>query len=468
MTNRISQGPATQVDYQCDTNINNPSGAGGHMDARGVTYWRGDTNQYTLSPGSQLNIQFTCTQPRCYQTTDNCNVFFRTYVLYNPNNDVDVTLHWMLNNNDFSYHNIPGTGHGNFQATDVGTSSNYNSNGQNTFSIINTSTTATVRVDNVQVIRVYGMCGLGCDCQGECVNSTECIGGAPCTSESYVNPSGDFVTRVDYPCNLDGNGTRGYTYYLDKYFTGTDDTQQNYSVIQPGDSLEWDFNWYWDSQHIYQNQEVALFNFNQILVYVDDDNQSQNDDIELDAFLNGSSVPFAKYYLSKKILYVNGAPTGLFPSFDLATLGSEYNDSGANYVQLKNMSDVRVQMSNGVNGDGVNIYRTYVTTGTSCQCCEIQCQTCYGGQSCFVCDACYIACQFCYACDTCYTACQSCYTCDACNSCNTGCEVACQSCQPCETCQPCEGCQTACYDCCYAYEICYGCEYVCYSCQSCY
>jgi hypothetical protein len=450
MTDYVSeQINVNHENYQCDGNTNNP--AAQHMDARGVTNWLGDTAQHTISHGDYWEINFTCTQPRCLATPDACNVFFRTYVSSNPYNE-DVKIHWYLNGHDWqqqSISGVTGSDHGNYQAVDVGNKTvedagEYFNVGKNTFKIVNETDHATVVVDNIKVIRIYSMCGLQCDCIGLCDDTEACIAGTDCKSEGYPQPIVNFVTPVDYPCNLDGYGTRGFTYHLDPYFKDW--------VLSHGDSFRWDFDFYEDSQGIYQEQQVCLFNFNQIWLL--SDNTSNNSDVELQAFLNGASEPFTKYHLSNRL------PTqyrGIFPSFDLATL-SNYNDSGSNYVRLVNASDVDVQMSPG---DGINIYRTYVTdSAASCNCSSCQsCDICYFNQGCGVCNACYVGCEVCQPCEDCQ-ACQescqaACYiTCQpSCYMCQTACELGCLSCQSCYG--TCEFCNGTCEEC---MVTCQGCE----------
>jgi hypothetical protein len=359
-TTRISPGSTRtrKANYQCDRNLQNPDAQ--KLDARGVSYWRGDANQYTLYPGDYYEFKFTCTQPRCHESTDNCNLAFNAIVTDNsdPSEILETRLHLKLNSYDYADFYLPGTTthERNFQATDIGRNNYYYEIGENTLRFENPEgSSCTVQIDNIQVIRIYSMCCLYCDLLELCNDTTGCGLENSCKSESSISGQ-NFVSRVDHPCNLGENDTIGYTFYEDRYFTNPTQGEFDCSIIMPGDSLQWNFDFSDDSEYAYAEKAVTLFNFNQIYLDPADNNTSQNDDVELIAYLNGEE--FTRYYLSK----VKHSPSsGIFPTIDLAALSS-YNDSGSNSVKLTNNSDVRVKMSDGTNGDGINIYRTYYET----------------------------------------------------------------------------------------------------------
>jgi hypothetical protein len=482
-----------RVNYQCDQNTLDPYK---YMDNRGVTIW-GDTIgvSLTLNPGQTIPIQFTCTVPRCYSMADNCNVFFKAYS--DQTSGPKATLTYGLNSHTLNPSTclLSGNGESGWQAVELG---NYNlehypevwyyDNGRNTISFGNAGSN-TIKIDGLQIIRVYQMCSLYCDLHGQCDGSTICSGtvGVTCEQGTTTDSTGDFAQRHDYPCSYRACGTKSYSYAQDYTF--------GQKTISPGDCRAWVFDWTDYSQYNYSGSQYCLFNFNPV-----NGTSSNQSTMTLDAYINDEK--FSTYS------FIDYAYSAFSPSVNLNTVNS-YRDYGLNTVVLVNTSSGSIYM-----GDvAINIYRIYETNNictpcTSCQlACELcqECETgCYMGQGCWpcygFCMTCVTACELCesgydwgefcqsgftWPCevceDQCYTSCITCQPCEGCQACEyacQGCEITCEVCQPCENCQSgCLTCEPGCYDCqscyncepsCYDFQICYLCQENCYDCETCY
>lgn len=329
--------------YQCDLNPNDPNQ---HMDGRGVTYW-GYPNGVTfpsIPPQGQLDIRFTPTQPQCYQKPDNCNVYFKAHA--NSSSGDNVKL-WYYTNNPLRPQGsawggcwLSGSGNGGWQAVELVNGPDYDESISNIFTIYNSSTTTSVTIENLQIVRVYQMCCLGCDQQQLCNGISTCGTDYTCQAERNTNSTQDFATRIDYPCNMEKCGSRSYTFYRDTEFSGG-------TIPKNGGCFQWNFNWSQYSQYNYVGSEICLFNFNQVAIAP---GQNPNtSDLQLDAYVNGT--PFATYHISNEV------QGGFAPSFNLKNC-SAYNDNGYNEVKLVNNSNYDVVMLDYA----INIYRCYRTT----------------------------------------------------------------------------------------------------------
>ena len=329
------------VNYQCDSNTNDPYAV--HMDGRGVTYWGGypycnsnSTNNnsgatHTLSPAGQQgdtwDVQFTCTQPRCYQSQAVCNVFFNAYANSNSQTGfVTVAMYTNdLNKTKPGYMNLSRSGNKGWQAIDLANTQRLidNGNGTNHYVFVNQDPSISVTIANFQIMRAYTMCTLYCDELSLCNDTTQC--NSACKSAASTNNTGDYYGRIDYPCNLDvsavsgnwGNcGGRSATFYQDPEFSQ--------AIMQPGDCLQWNYDFTPYSQYNYVGPEVCLLNLNGVTSM--HGNGSYPNDLPLDLYVNG--VLCCTFHIS------DSQSGGFSPSYNLANC-SGYVDNGFNQILLK-------------------------------------------------------------------------------------------------------------------------------------
>lgn len=326
--------------WQCVSPATNDSVT--NYGARGVTYWGYPTGVYvTLQPSGQPNssytFSFTGTVPKCYSMKDNCNVTFNAYALQTCTNAPDISLATTLSSSSgqssATLHISRIANHNVWQGDDISQAVGYNDTDIMYYTIQNNSNVQ-VQIDNFRVQRIYSMCNLGLETSSGCGN---------CSNGSATGSGGNMdSTRVDYACNFEQCGKRGYSYTWSKTYMNQD--------ISAGDCRAWTFSWAGeDSSYNYQKGATCIFNINQLYATTD----STHDDLKLDVYLNGSLIKV--YYLSPK----NNNNGGIAPTLDLMDYTGIYNDSGSNTLKIVNdsVNDVSIHMTN----DGINIYRTYQT-----------------------------------------------------------------------------------------------------------
>jgi hypothetical protein len=466
-------------DYNCSPNST------GRKGGQGVTIWGPYQDIHlTANGGSSGLLTFTCTEPKCYNSKDFCNIKYTIHTESTSSNDVVGYVRFIHysgydeQNNSYQYSHESKQYHSKIaehdltESIDISQYDHYEDTGRMALEFVNNDPQIDIWIQGLQIVRGYMMTWL--DYQP-----------GNCPPEDEHSGIYDFTTRYDYPCSFDCCGGVSFTGYgCDNHYyvsgTGTIITRGNNNI----------YSWTWSNPPAYNNYVGpmhCIFNFNNVCLITDQGDFSQNvqaqtDDVPFLVKLNNSNWVY--YYQPKRNSNFDNPAHGI----DLAThtyLYQFYNDNpnGSNTLSLKIPStdpQVNFAFRDGATsidpGYGrVNVYRVYQTSsicGSPCQTCNTTCNTgceitCYGCDSCYgcqaacqffcvTCDACYGSCQgcqdpceaSCQGCDS-YVPCQSCDSCEGCYACNP-----CQGCQPCETCYSCASCYEDCYEACY--EGCYG------------
>jgi hypothetical protein len=350
MSQTHSDGYLFNINYQCDPD----NQASQNLGSRGITTWYDPDGPHTIVAGGTLALVFSGTNPNCYDIPDSCNLCFNAYVSSNLNSAADaVKVQFNINGTDHDQIFLPRNGYGAKdlfdQAYELCNTQLYYDVGPNTFKFINTSTLSSVVIQHIKIFRVYQMKNLYWD------NYNACAGYGGTYSDSTYN-SGLNPYRTDYPCCYEQcqSAVRSYSGQRDSTHRNsglpTDENENPY--LTRGSSFSWYFDWSTFSSYNYTGDVVCLFNFNA----AHPTSLSSHDFVQLDAYLNGNSVPFTSYYLGKNVV------DNLYPTYDLTQV-SGYNQTGANTITLKNSAsndDVGVTLPD----DAINIYRIYGTTAT--------------------------------------------------------------------------------------------------------
>jgi hypothetical protein len=241
-----------KTNYACDRNPNNPYR---YIDGRGVTYWGGypycglnSGRTYIIPAQGHVDIQFTCTVPRCHAKQDVCNLLFNANA-NNPNGE-QVRLDYYTNDPNLTTPGscfLSGTGNGGWQCIDLANTGRYNDDERNV-SIYNRSQAHSVTISNFQIQRVYVMGSTECDANGYCNDTNTCNDpNQPryiVKSGSNTDNSGDFFGRLDYPCNLQEHeidgiyfcGSRSYSFYQNPEL-------HNQTLPKNGGCFQWNIDW---------------------------------------------------------------------------------------------------------------------------------------------------------------------------------------------------------------------------------
>ena len=271
--------------YQCDSQSTLQDDG-----SQGITYWAyPDGTSYTISPQAPLNtvtITFTCTEPRCYEGKDWCNVHFKATP---KGSAMDNQLSFGVNNaytQNMYLSGVPDNGM--WQTYELANIPNeiYHDTGQNTIVLTNNSS-GTIEISGFKIIRSYFMKNLDCDAAPGC-----------CSDQVYHSLDGNLDPLIhDFPCNS--------TFCGRKSMSTTKDSV-SLSSIPGGGCAEWVFNWspkYTSPNYV--SGEIVLFNFNELAATQTDLYQT---DVTLSAYINGS--PLTTFYLSK----YGQTPHPAFPS----------------------------------------------------------------------------------------------------------------------------------------------------------
>jgi hypothetical protein len=226
-------------------------------------------------------------------------------------------------------------------AVELANSGYLDDNGPNTLKFENRDTEVSMSIALLEILQVYGMCGLTCD---NFPGSSDCSGcGAknpPCQSYSYTGYTGLDSTKSIHPCNK-SYGDRSFT----KFHTSSPCTiPYNNSC-----TLTWQ-NPSTPSAN-YVGSSKCLFNFNQCSLSTG----AAESDVTLDVYLNNSYI--GSQYLSNVLGH------RAFPSINLAQFGGSYRDNPGSLntlVVYNRSSNANVIVGPGTD-NGVDVYRVYRT-----------------------------------------------------------------------------------------------------------
>jgi|WetSurMetagenome_2_1015567.scaffolds.fasta_scaffold01645_5 hypothetical protein len=339
------------INYNCCESTGNESqGQGG----KAVTIW-GPADVY-LPPNTDVPLQFTCTQPKCYISKDSCNLTYTIQIDSSTANPDFGPINLWLNGEQMGdrFHSKI-QGHDITETIDLAPIESYKddaSNGPNILTFRNAhpglaGIGATLK--NLTIVRVYGMKGFDQEDVGQCANEVSTSG------------SSDFASRVDYPCNRENCGSR-----LSFSGFGKDDHVKMISLNEP-------VTWSWTNPQPtifrgtsnYLGPKSCLFNLNNIAI----DNESSTNDVPFTISINGS--PQVYFYHSKLNRHQGvGVDFATHP-----TLANYYHDTpgSTNTVTLtNNSSTTKLVLCDGTydgvacppacsTAGNINIYRIYFT-----------------------------------------------------------------------------------------------------------
>ncbi|MCL1976523.1 MAG: hypothetical protein FWG55_00185 [Candidatus Bathyarchaeota archaeon] len=318
---------------------------------KGVTYYKSTSNPY-LNPKGQANdswtVTWTGTRPRCYNNSPSvCNVSFD--VLINSNTAAnDVQVNYNLNNKS----QLGPIYHSRIQGHDITTIvdisqylNSYNDVGVNTLTFSNQSTVG-VWINNLRIMREYGMCYLPLDANNSCASGLS--GCSPGTT--YAATGSLDAGRNDCPCNYQARGGLSVTGFGSYRGAG--------SLVPYGSTLTWIFKnpgYHTGQTPNYVGPAVCFFNLNNVDIKA----TSPDNDVRFQFDLNGHSI--ASMYNSRVSGHTSGA------GIDLVKF-TYYNDApnATNTLQLSNKTPSTTLVLRDGEDVGqagrINIYRVYNVT----------------------------------------------------------------------------------------------------------
>jgi hypothetical protein len=309
---------------------------------KGVTLWGtgASINTYLAPYGGTGSVSFTGTHPKGYISQNACNVTWDILTSSSSGSN-DVHIGCGLNGNSISERiHSKVQGHDITETIDLSPIPWYDDDGYNWITFTN-NTDVGVWINNLRIIRVYGMCNLG---DASCYNQHP---------EQATGSDGSLDwTREDYPCLYERAGVR----YSFTKFGGPGSSQGQY--IDSGQSKSWTFvNPPSTTLSNYVSSYSCLFNFNNVQMEGD----SSGYDAQYTVSLNTHNI--ATYYQSRIRKLTQAA------SVDLAK-SPYYNDApnAINTVTLTNNSAVRLMLLDGIEeGEPgrIDIYRVYRTANNS-------------------------------------------------------------------------------------------------------
>lgn len=343
------------------TGINDCSNAGVSYGGAGCTYYANTFNPYLANQNSAYTVSWTGTQPRCYVMQNNiksCNLSFDLAIASNTAaNDVGVQCVMNNNCNMGTFYHSRIQGHDITDIVDLtqytmsGGAKSFNDSGANTLVFTNLSTVG-VYIDNLRIMRQYGMCYLPCDQGG---TASTCYKGQNCNAQEQCSP---------------GTVTYGGTGSLD---AGRNDTPCNYEsahcmsmtsagTLIPANSSVWVGNpvsWTLTNPGYnagqapnYAGPAICFFNLNNVSISP----ASANNDVAFQFNLNGPSNSIATYYNSRVPGHNSAA------GIDLVKYPQYYNDAplATNTLKLSlyDSSTTLYLIDTG----GINVYRVYNVT----------------------------------------------------------------------------------------------------------
>jgi hypothetical protein len=321
---------------------------------KGVTLWGTSDNQdFHLNPDEEFAVNFTLSQPKCYTSEHACCVSWDLLIDNDETTDDHVLVSYSLNGdspNTSKHSKIKG--HDITEIVDVSQRPSFDQ-GINTLRFTNLSTVG-VWINNLRVIREYGMCSLSCQQSNPCTGSPCAGSDADCLPEVTRTPDGSFDnTREDYPCNNLNCGGYSTTKF------GPDASKGG--IISPGSYFEWAFINPPSQTSNYVGSYACFFNLNNIdwIAYPRSLNAGQND-VQFSLSVNGS--PSVSMYLSK----VQG--DNVSAGVDLAHIFAGYyydTPNAVNVIRLTNNdSNVSLRLNDGsdeYDGGRIDVYRYYRT-----------------------------------------------------------------------------------------------------------
>ncbi len=373
----------TDSSYNC-ANVADPNYPSGGYGGRGVTLW-GPVSAYLAPGGGTTTWSFTGTKPKCYQDRDNCNVMYTLHTAATKTTGTEVgaitvelnkyTNPPRLRSLGNHYHSKIAN-HDLTETIDIGSQAvpEYHDTELNTITFTNNDLQIGVHINDFQIVRVYGMCGMDKEGNGCCTspNPDPCNppGVLPCSAQVITSANGNLdYTRQDYPCNKVSCGNRlSYSIHA---------KDRHHKSVDPNNGTA---DWTWTNPVLpptvsnYVGKKKCFFNLNNIQLRT----EPASEDVHFTLSVNNSptepeaSYPKAHYYMSKIKAHHNAAA-----SVDLANtypFSSYYNDNpGAqNTVVLTNKSSVLLLLCDGSD------------TGPTCDDCFNGCpnSSCCGSMGC--------------------------------------------------------------------------------------
>ncbi len=389
------------VDFNCGTFSTSQQSFGN----KGVTIWGPMTTEIYLAPnGGTWTGTFTCTQPKCYQDTTDCNLTFTiATVVTSTNNDVGPitqtfsSTKYSYVNGVYGLYNTSGSApfyHSRIEGHDVTLTQDLaqatdghnppvedadgniikilNDIGTNTITFTNNDTQVGVWIQGLQIVRGYDMLNL--------IDDMSTQTPPPCQPDNTQSGNSDFATRYDYPCNYEKCGGVSFTAYQsdDHYFIlpvapfpppfpGSilyPNTTYTWSWTNPSATFQYINNYYND----YVGRLHCLFNFNNVTLC---DNNGKSDNT-IQASTDDVAIALSLDDVNWEIFYHCKDNYTVALGVDLATdpyLSQYYNDNpgGSNTLYLKVINNPGVNLFLIDGGVGyVNLYRFY-QTASLCQ-----------------------------------------------------------------------------------------------------
>jgi len=320
---------------------------------KGLTYYAASSNPY-LGSGQSWTASWTGTTPKCYSSKSACLVSFDVLINGTAASN-DVTVDYALKGTKVgTVRHSRIQGHDVTQIMDIVPGSfapYYNDTGYNELKFTNTSSVG-VWINNLRIMRAYGMCALPCGPAGNCNDNTCPPGTGNCSSEKTYANNGN-LGRNDCPCNYTNCGGLSFTAW------GPDNTQ-GYRIT-PGASKTWTIHnpAYKSGQTPnYRGPAICFFNLNN----VDISSPVSGSDVRFSFALNGHWI--ADMYHSRN----KNANGNIGPGIDLVKWPQYFNDSpnATNTLTVTNQdssTDILLMDGNDTGNTGrINIYRMYNVT----------------------------------------------------------------------------------------------------------
>ena len=389
----------SNADYNCSTFSDYMSQYG----SKGCTVWGPMTTAIHLAAnGGSWTGTFTCTQPKCYESTDDCNMTYTiaTNVTSTTGNDVGPITQtfsstkpgyvngvhgvYTLSGSSQHYHSkieghdvtitqdlVPADQGNNPPVTDINGHplKILYDGGANTITLTNNDPNIDVWIEGLQIVRGYGMDVL----------TNDMANPSPCQPDNIPSGSNDFYLRQDYPCTYETCGEVSFTAYLanDDYYSISGIAGKG-TVLYPNTTYSWSWpnpavncHYQGTNYNDYVGPFHCLFNFNNVELCDNNGNtnvQASTDDVPIAISLD--NVHWKTFYHCMDAYTV---ALGL----DLATdsyLSQYYNDSpGASntlYLKILGNPGVNLLLHDGLVGN-VNLYRWY-KTASLCQTITVQ------------------------------------------------------------------------------------------------